>query len=233
MFKFLLLHPIVHCPDIYAKANLEVNEDLTWNGIKEEVLPKLLRRDYNCPHMNYEHFSLVIKPKLTIIERLKRQYGLHKYAHVWYDARYGLETQESEVAETLVHMMRQARLDGNSTPSDLRMKAADEVFVSIDVDFAIQCPTCRKVGRLGLVYDPIGTDWAFLYTCLEVSCPNCDLRRTVSTMPPIVDSIHDAPQGDPKVFFQPRSELIKTQFEYRGSRKPHTGIRARARQNSI
>lgn len=227
-FKFFVLHPIIHCPDIYAKAELEVNEDLTWNSLKEEVLSKLLKRDYNRPPVRYEHFSFVINTKPTIGERLRSQYGLHEYAHAWYGPRYGLKTQESEVAETFVRMMRHARVDGDSTPSDLRMKEADEVFVSIDVDFATRCPTCEKTGTLGFVYHPIGTDYAFMYTCLEVSCPNCGLRRTVSTIPPVVSHIHDSPQCEPKVFFEPRSELIGTQFErarYIGSKKSDTGTR--------
>ena len=126
-------------------------------------------------------------------------------------------------------MMRRAKLDGNSTPSDLRSKGTDKVFVSIDVDFAIRCPTCEKTGTLGHVYHPFGTDYASMYTCLEVFCPDCGLRRTISTWPPIVSHIHDSPGSGPTVFFEPRSELTKTQFECFGPNKTDATREARVR----
>jgi hypothetical protein len=232
--NFFVLHPIIHCPEIFAKAELEVDEGSTWSNLKEEILPKLLKRDYKRGSIPYDQFSFVISAKHLITEQLRDYYGLndndlHNLGSHWHmRATYGLETQIPEVANTFVRMMRESRLDGHSFPSDERMKGVDMVFISIDVDFAIQCPTCKKKGKLGHVYQPWGTDYAYIYTVLDVFCPHCNLKRTVLTYPPIVYSIHDK-SGPPLVGIEPRSELIGSQFERSEPEKPDPMREARTR----
>lgn len=209
-----------------------VKDDAVAGEIKREILPRLTRSDSYSTYCGDKSVEIVCHPpepaeaSLTdnrspsVTEQLIQRFGSSKPPQppvcfempsaylLWPASTYGEESQWQEVAQFFVSLMREARLDDGLSMEYQGVKEDSTIFLSIDVDFALRCPECRKPLDLGHVYHALGTDLAGAYTALDAFCPSCDLKRTIDSLPPAVISIHDKISPKFVVSSNKRTQLV-------------------------
>lgn len=213
-FKFVVHDPNIWGP-IFSEVELDVDDSSTVESIKRKIIPELTKEDtystyfkgkqitIECQPPTPESASLVTAAKPPVVERLAEEFGRReppKYSECYEipypyllgpASTFGEESEVQKVAEIFVSMIRHAKLDDKLCLREQGVKESSRIFLSIDIDFAIKCSSCKKQMHLGHVYNAMGTDLAGVYTQLDAFCDHCNWKRKIALLPPVVVRVHD------------------------------------------
>jgi hypothetical protein len=194
---------------------MDVEDNAVVADIKREILPKLTTPDSyitywgdKCvdiasPSLELDVASLSCDINPSVTERLVQKFGrsdppqppdcfeMSSAYLFWPALTYGEESQSQEVVQVFLSLMKEAKLDDGLSLKYQGVKEDSRIHLSIDIDFAVRCPKCKKPLDLCHVYHALGTDLAGFYTSLDAFCFQCGLKRAIGSLPPAVVAVHD------------------------------------------